>query len=91
MVLETQTRQAVVQADGSVVIPVDVLERAGIKPGDELHVWSTGQGNLSAVLLPKLTIDELFERYGDLVESGRTRGMSRRLLKLRGGSVTLSA
>jgi bifunctional DNA-binding transcriptional regulator/antitoxin component of YhaV-PrlF toxin-antitoxin module len=61
----TATRQVIVQDDGSVTIPRDVLDRAGIKPGDELHFWSTGQGNLSAVMLPKLTIDELFERYGD--------------------------
>jgi bifunctional DNA-binding transcriptional regulator/antitoxin component of YhaV-PrlF toxin-antitoxin module len=65
MVAETKTRQVVVQADGSVTIPAEVLERAGIKPGDELYFWTTGQGNLSAVLLPNLTIDELFERYGD--------------------------
>jgi bifunctional DNA-binding transcriptional regulator/antitoxin component of YhaV-PrlF toxin-antitoxin module len=65
MVAESKTHQMVVQPDGSVTIPAEVLDRAGIKPGDEVYFWTTGQGNLSAVRLPKLTIDEIFARYGD--------------------------
>lgn len=65
MVTETTTRPAIVQPDGSVTIPEAVLDRAGIKPGDELFFWTSGRGELDAVVFPNLTIDELFDRYGD--------------------------
>ena len=52
MVAETKTHRVVVQPDGSVTIPSEVLERAGIKSGDEVYFWSFGQGNLRAVLIP---------------------------------------
>jgi hypothetical protein len=65
MATETATRQVIIQQDGSIQVPLAVLERAGIKPGDEVYVWTTGRGDLNAVLLPKLTVDELVERYGD--------------------------
>jgi bifunctional DNA-binding transcriptional regulator/antitoxin component of YhaV-PrlF toxin-antitoxin module len=64
MVAEARTRQVVVQGDGSVTIPAEVLERAGIKPGDELYFWTTGRGDLNGDLIPDLTLDEMIERFG---------------------------
>lgn len=65
MVAQTATQQTIVQPDGSVKIPSDVLERAGIKPGDEVFFWTTGRGDLKVVNVPNFTVDELFQRYGD--------------------------
>ena len=61
----TTTHHVIVQPDGSIRVPQEVLDRAGIKPGDEVYVWTTGRGDLNAVMLPKLTLEELIERYGD--------------------------
>jgi bifunctional DNA-binding transcriptional regulator/antitoxin component of YhaV-PrlF toxin-antitoxin module len=57
--------QAVVQDDGSITVPLDVLTRAGIKPGDEVVFWTTGRGDINVVMVPKLTLDEMIERYGN--------------------------
>jgi bifunctional DNA-binding transcriptional regulator/antitoxin component of YhaV-PrlF toxin-antitoxin module len=52
MATETATRQVIVQPDGSIKVPSAVLERAGIKPGDELYLWTTGRGDLNALMIP---------------------------------------
>lgn len=57
--------QAVVQDDGSIQVPADVLTRAGIKPGDEVMFSTTGQRDLRVVVLLRLTLDEMIERYGN--------------------------
>ena len=64
MATETATRQVTVQPDGSVQVPREVLDRAGIKPGDEVYFWTTGRGDLNAVMIPHLTLEEMIERYG---------------------------
>jgi hypothetical protein len=60
----TTNHLIVVQSDGSIKVPLEVLDRAGIKPGDEVYVWTTGRRDLNAVVIPHLTLEEMIERYG---------------------------
>ena len=65
MATETAMRQVIVQPDGSIKVPSEVLHRAGIKPGDEVYLWTTGRGDLNGVMIPDLTLEEMIERFGN--------------------------
>ena len=63
MATETATRQVIVQADGSLTVPAEVLDRAGIKPGDNVVIWQSNVGDLRIHRVEYLTPAQLAVRY----------------------------
>ena len=54
---------AKVLARGQVTLPRDVRNRAGIKPGDAVHVEVLGPGRVEVTVLPRFSPRELHARY----------------------------
>ncbi len=52
-----------VQARGRVTLPVDIRRRAGIEPGTTLFAHIVRPGEIRLIALPKLTPDELRQRF----------------------------
>ncbi len=52
--------EAVVEQDGHLTIPADVLERAGFQPGDRVHVESATK---RLVIAPDVEVSDVFERW----------------------------
>ena len=48
---------------GQVTLPSEVRRKAGIKPGDVVHIQVLGKGRLQVSVLPDLSPRELRERY----------------------------
>lgn len=52
-----------VQSRGQITLPADIRRAAGIEPGTALYIEVVGKGEIRLSVLPKLTPDELRERY----------------------------
>jgi len=48
---------------GQVTLPRDVRRKAGLEPGDTVTFRVTGEGRVEIQALPKLTLQDLIERY----------------------------
>ncbi len=49
--------------DGQLVLPDDIREAAGLRPGDAVSLQVLGQGIVQIRALPRLTLDEALARY----------------------------
>ncbi len=62
---------------GQVTLPHDVQQAAGLAPGDTVTFRVTGEGTVEIRALPRLTLQDLLERYpieGDIEEDMARQG-----------------
>ncbi|MGH2532078.1 MAG: AbrB/MazE/SpoVT family DNA-binding domain-containing protein [Thermomicrobiales bacterium] len=52
-----------VQARGQITLPSEIRAAMGIEPGDTLFLRAKGPGLVEIRVLPRLTLDDLIERY----------------------------
>jgi antitoxin component of MazEF toxin-antitoxin module len=63
--------------DGQVTLPPEIQKAAGLEPGDNVTLRVTGEGTVEIRALPRLTLQDLVERYpieGDWEEDFARQG-----------------